>query len=87
MVALRAIESDKAVNKRPRIVGQHGIATAAIRPAAKPMTATHGGMDANRLEYLIAQRPNRDNPFKTRANRKRRALFLMRNGYGMQTAA
>lgn len=59
----------------------------AIRSAGKTMTTTHGDMDAHRLEQLIAQRPNRDNPFKTRANRKRRALFLMRNGYGMQTAA
>ncbi len=59
----------------------------AIRPAARPMKAPHGDVDANRLEQLIDQRPNRDNPFKTRANRKRRALFLMRNGYGMQTAA
>jgi hypothetical protein len=80
-----------ALFAQPVVTQQKPAATAparpAIRPAAKPMTATHGDMDANRLEYLIAQRPNRDNPFKTRANRKRRALFLMRNGYGMQTAA
>ena len=62
-----------------------------IHPApARPVARTvhpDSPIDHRRLEALIAQRPNRDNPFKTRANRKRRALFLMRNGYGLQSAA
>ena len=59
---------------------------APARPAARTVNPD-SPIDHRRLEALIAQRPNRDNPFKTRANRKRRALFLMRNGYGMQSAA
>lgn len=74
------------------VVSQPDSATANLtqskaRPAARTMKDSADDIDEDRLEYLIAQRPNRDNPFKTRANRKRRALFLMRNGYGMQTAA
>ncbi len=61
------------------------------RPMARPITArpvsVDSGIDHRRLEALIAQRPSRDNPFRTRPNRKRRALFLMRNGYGLQSAA
>jgi hypothetical protein len=61
------------------------------RPIARPITArpvsADSGIDHRRLEALIAQRPSRDNPFRTRPNRKRRALFLMRNGYGLQSAA
>lgn len=61
------------------------------RPIARPITArpvsADSEIDHRRLEALIAQRPSRDNPFRTRPNRKRRALFLMRNGYGLQSAA
>lgn len=44
-------------------------------------------VDERRLEEMIAQKPSRDNPFKTRANRKRRALWLLRTRYPMQSAA
>jgi hypothetical protein len=60
-------------------------------PAARMDTARSnasiGDIDMRRLEYMIAQRPSRDNPFLTRPNRKRRAVFLMRQGYMMQRAA
>lgn len=62
------------------------IQPAPARPVAHSVNPD-GPIDHRRLEALIAQRPTRDNPFKTRANRKRRALYLMRNGYGMQSAA
>ena len=42
MVALQAIQSDKAVNKRPRIVGQHRIATAAFGEKLKRSLPWHG---------------------------------------------
>jgi hypothetical protein len=58
-----------------------------VRPAKSRPVSPDSPIDLRRLEYLIAQRPSRDNPFRTRPNRKRRALFLMRNGYGMQSAA
>jgi hypothetical protein len=64
--------------------------TAAARSAPRPSPAAARGemtVDERRLEALIAQAPSRDNPFKTRANRKRRALFLLRNSYPMQSAA
>lgn len=70
--------------------------TPAVAPMAQPHSpsrpapvVTREGLDIDqrRLEYLIAQKPSRDNPFKTRANRKRRAIFLLRNSYAMQTAA
>ncbi|MGQ3176460.1 MAG: hypothetical protein ACT6SC_02525, partial [Blastomonas fulva] len=69
-------------------------------PAVAPLAATRSTptrapiaprgdltVDERRLEDMIAQPPSRDNPFKTRANRKRRALFLLRNSYPMQSAA
>lgn len=62
---------------------------AAARPASRTAPAArHGNLtvDERRLEDMIAQPPSRDNPFKTRANRKRRALFLLRS-YPMQSAA
>lgn len=60
------------------------------RPAARRAPVIpHGDLtvDQRRLEELIAQKPSRDNPFKTRANRKRRALWLLRTSYSMQSAA
>lgn len=65
---------------------QPAIQSAPARTVARQVNPD-SPVDHRRLEALIAQRPNRDNPFKTRANRKRRALFLMRNGYGLQSAA
>lgn len=63
-----------------------------VRPAPPPapervayMPRTNGSaigepVDRPLLEAMIAQPPSDTNPFLTRANRKRRALFLMRNG-------
>ena len=61
--------------------------TASALPAAPRASENADDIDHRRLEYLIAQRPSRDNPFVTRTNRKRRALFLMHNRYPMQSAA
>lgn len=58
----------------------------AARAQERPLP-TGGSTDQRRLDYLIAQRPSRDNPFLTRPNRKRRAVFLLRSGYPMQSAA
>lgn len=62
---------------------------AAARPAPRKVPVAARGdlnIDERRLEEMIAQAPNRENPFKTRANRKRRALWLLRS-YPMQSAA
>lgn len=59
-------------------------------PPPAPMvegTAGDNAVDPRRLEYMISQRPSRENPFLTRGNRKRRAIFLLRNLYPMQSAA
>jgi len=61
--------------------------TANALPAAPRASENADDIDHRRLEYLIAQRPSRDNPFVTRTNRKRRALFLLHNRYPMQSAA
>lgn len=55
-------------------------------PVTRKATGEHD-VDQRQLEQMIAQRPGRDNPFVTRANRKRRAIFLLRNRYPVQTAA
>lgn len=50
-------------------------------------TAGDQAIDLRRLDYMISQRPSRENPFVTRSNRKRRAIFLLRQRYPMQSAA
>ncbi|MDM7957890.1 hypothetical protein [Blastomonas sp.] len=63
---------------------------AAARPMARraPVVARDTlTVDERRVEEMIAQKPSRDNPFKTRANRKRRAIWLLRTSYPMQSAA
>lgn len=62
---------------------------ATARPTTRRAPAAPRGdltVDERRVEEMIAQKPSRENPFVTRANRKRRALWLLRT-YPMQSAA
>ncbi|GGB71329.1 hypothetical protein [Blastomonas aquatica] len=79
---------------------QPAMQTSAVAPMAAPRPASRNtpaeprhhlnadlNADERRIEEMIAQKPSRDNPFKTRANRKRRAIWLLRTSYPMQSAA
>ena len=57
------------------------------RTAGRQPVLAQGEIDQHQLERMIAERPSRDNPFVTRINRKRRALFLLRTRMPMQSAA
>ncbi len=75
---------------QPLMQAQAPASMAAARPVSRRTPVAPSGdmtIDKRRLEDLIAQPPSRDNPFKTRANRKRRALFLLRIRYPLQSAA
>lgn len=84
-------ETAPVMVSRQSMAGPHDrpVAPAPMYRASPQVRATTGdhSVEQRQLEQMIAQRPSRENPFVTRPNRKRRALFLLRNRYPMQTAA